>query len=94
MNSSLGVRFAVDDAIHLLDHRAANGLRQMAFARPWWAEKERLLPYRDEAASSWISNRFICLRKGVNMDRAADWNDLTAELDEWAGEGRRDPLVA
>ena len=27
-------------------------------------------------------------RTGLNMDRAADWSDLTAELDAWAGAGR------
>ena len=29
------VGFAIDDAIALLDHRAADGLGQMTFPRPW-----------------------------------------------------------
>ena len=41
---------AVDDAIALLDHGAADGLGQMTLSRPWWPEKERVLPLRDEAA--------------------------------------------
>ena len=44
------VRLAIDDAIALLDHRAADGLGQMALPRPWWPEKERVLALRDEAA--------------------------------------------
>jgi hypothetical protein len=44
------VRFAIDDAIPLLDHRAPDGLGQMTLPRPWWAEKERVFPLRDEAA--------------------------------------------
>src|SRR5687768_9493980 len=44
------VRFAVDDAIALLDHGAADGLGEMALSRPWRPEKERVLPLRDEAA--------------------------------------------
>jgi len=37
------VRFAIADAVALLDHGAADGLRQVAFPRPWWPEKERVL---------------------------------------------------
>ena len=44
------VRFAIEDAVALLDHRAADGLRQVALPRPWWPEKERVLALRDEAA--------------------------------------------
>ena len=44
------VRFAIDDAIALLDHRAADGLGQMTLPRPWWPEKERVFALRDEAA--------------------------------------------
>src|SRR3989441_1082300 len=44
------VRFAIDDAIALLDDRAADGLGQMTFPRPWWPEKERVFPVCDEAA--------------------------------------------
>jgi hypothetical protein len=42
------VRFAIEDALALLDHGAAEGLRQVAFPRPWWPEKERVLALRDE----------------------------------------------
>ncbi len=44
------VRFAIDDAIALLDHGAADGLGEMTLARPWWPEKERVFALRDEAA--------------------------------------------
>ena len=44
------VGFAIEDAIALLDHRAADGLGQMTLARAGWAEKERVLALRDEAA--------------------------------------------
>ena len=32
----------------------ANGLRQVALPRPWWAEKERVFSLRDEAASGQV----------------------------------------
>ena len=48
------VRFAIDDAIALLDHRAADGLRQMAFPRPWWPEKERIFALRDKATGGQV----------------------------------------
>src|SRR5437660_354813 len=44
------VRFAVEDAIALLDHRAANRLGEMTFPGPWWPEQERILTLRDETA--------------------------------------------
>ena len=43
------VRFAVDDAIALLDGGASDGLREVALAGAGWAEKERILPLGDEA---------------------------------------------
>ena len=49
-SSSRSVRFAIDDAISLLDHRAPDGLGQVILPRPWWAEKECVFPLRDEAA--------------------------------------------
>ncbi len=44
------VGFAIDDAITLLDDRAADSLGQMTFPCPWWPEKERVVALRDEAA--------------------------------------------
>jgi hypothetical protein len=44
------VRLTVEDTVALLDHRATDGLRQMAFPRPWWPEKERVFALGDEAA--------------------------------------------
>ena len=44
------VRFAIEDAIALLDRRAADGLGEMALAGAWRAEKERVFALRDEAA--------------------------------------------
>ena len=44
------VGFAIDDAIALLDHAVADGLGQMTFPGPGWAQKERVFPLRDEAA--------------------------------------------
>jgi hypothetical protein len=43
------VRFAIADTVTLLDDRAADGLRQVAFPRPWWPEEKRVLALRDEA---------------------------------------------
>jgi hypothetical protein len=43
------VRFTIDDPVALLDHRAPDGLREMAFAGAGRAEKERIA-LRDETA--------------------------------------------
>src|SRR5262249_53115156 len=43
------VRFAIDDAIALLDHGAADGLSQMTLPCPWWPQKERVLLLTDKA---------------------------------------------
>src|ERR1700674_951146 len=42
--------FTRDDSIALLEYRAADGLGQMTLPRPWWAEKERVFPLRNEPA--------------------------------------------
>ena len=52
-----GVLLTIEDAIALLDHRATDGLGQMAFPRPWWPEKERVLALRDEPAGCELVNQ-------------------------------------
>src|SRR6185312_7836235 len=47
-----GVRLTIDDAIALLNHRTADRLGEMTFPRPWWPEKERVLPLGNETAGS------------------------------------------
>src|SRR2546426_6954957 len=42
------VGFAIDDAVALLDHGTADGLGEMALARPWRPEKEPVFALRDE----------------------------------------------
>ncbi len=46
--------FAIEDTIALLDHRPADGLRQMAFPRPWWPEKERIFALGDKATGGQV----------------------------------------
>jgi hypothetical protein len=44
------VGFAIEDTIALLDHRPADGLRQMAFPRPW----ERIFALGDKATGGQV----------------------------------------
>ena len=61
-----GMRFAVEDAVALLDHREADGLGHVAFAAPGRAQKQRVRMLRDPAGG--------CGPRSWRTRLHSDWN--------------------